>query len=233
MEVNCETDFVARGDVFLDLVNDVAMQVAASPDVRYVSIDDIPADFVAKEKALEAQKEDILSKPESVQEKMVEGRIAKTLKTLSLMDAPYIKDPNTTVAEHVKSMVAKIGENIQIRRFHRFNLGEGIEKKESNLAEEVAAQTAAFEAAAAKKAAEAPVAEEAPAAEEAAPAVQVSAALVKQLRESSGAGMMDCKKVRSVWAWRVVAVLCGAVLLLARGCCNHCYNSSNFLAWLS
>ncbi len=94
-------------------------QVAASPDVRYVSVDDIPSDFVEKEKALEAQKEDIMSKPENVREKMVEGRIAKTLKTLSLMDAPYIKDPNVTVSEHVKSMVAKIGENIKIRRFDR------------------------------------------------------------------------------------------------------------------
>ena len=143
VEVNCETDFVARGDRFKDLVNDVAMQIAACPNVEYVSVKNIPADMVAKEKEIEMGRDDLGNKPDNIKEKIVQGRIDKRLKELSLLDQPYIKDQNLTIEELVKQAIAELGENIQIRRFIRFNLGEGIEKEESNFADEVAAAVGA------------------------------------------------------------------------------------------
>lgn len=139
VEVNCETDFVARGDRFKDLVNDVAMQIAACPNVEYVSVADIPQEMVAKEKEIEMGRDDLGNKPANIKEKIVQGRIDKRLKELSLLDQPYIKDQNLTIEELVKQAIAELGENIQVRRFIRFNLGEGIEKAETNFAEEVAA----------------------------------------------------------------------------------------------
>ncbi|HIK33301.1 MAG TPA: translation elongation factor Ts [Oscillatoriales cyanobacterium M59_W2019_021] len=141
VEVNCETDFVARREEFQQLVRNVAMQVAACPNVEYVSVNDIPAEFVEKEKSIEMGREDLAKKPENVREKIVQGRIEKRLKELSLLDQPYIRDQNITVEELVKQTSGQIGEKIQVRRFVRFVLGEGIEKKEVNFAEEVAAQT--------------------------------------------------------------------------------------------
>ncbi|MBE9115438.1 translation elongation factor Ts [Lusitaniella coriacea LEGE 07157] len=140
VEINCETDFVARREEFQNLVRDVAMQIAACPNVEYVKVDDIPQAFSQKEKEIEMGREDLASKPENIREKIVQGRIDKRLKEMSLMDQPYIKDQSITVEELVKQTVAQIGENIQIRRFSRFILGEGIEKEESNFADEVAAQ---------------------------------------------------------------------------------------------
>lgn len=140
VEVNCETDFVARRDEFQALVRNVAMQVAACPNVEYVRVADIPPEVVAKEKEIEMGRDDLGNKPDNVKEKIVQGRIEKRLKELSLMDQPYIRDQNISVEELVKQTVAQVGENIQVRRFVRFVLGEGIDKKESNFAEEVAAQ---------------------------------------------------------------------------------------------
>lgn len=140
VEVNCETDFVARRDEFQALVRNIAMQVAACPNVEYVRVSDIPPEVVAKEKEIEMGRDDLGNKPDNVKEKIVQGRIEKRLKELSLMDQPYIRDQNISVEELVKQTVGQIGENIQVRRFVRFVLGEGIEKKESNFAEEVAAQ---------------------------------------------------------------------------------------------
>ncbi|HEY9878050.1 MAG TPA: translation elongation factor Ts [Leptolyngbyaceae cyanobacterium] len=140
VEVNCETDFVARRDEFKALVRDVAMQIAACPNVEYVKVSDIPSDIVSKEKEIEMGRDDLGNKPENIRAKIVEGRIEKRLKELSLMDQPFIKDQNITVEELVKQSVSQLGENIQVRRFSRFVLGEGIEKEESNFAEEVAAQ---------------------------------------------------------------------------------------------
>ncbi|MCW6035560.1 translation elongation factor Ts [Spirulina subsalsa FACHB-351] len=140
VEVNCETDFVARGDKFKALVRDIAMQIAACPNVVYVKSEDVDPEFVAKEKAIEMGREDLASKPENIREKIVQGRIDKQLKEMSLMDQPYIKDQTITVQELVKRTIADLGENIQVRRFSRFVLGEGIEKEETNFAEEVAAQ---------------------------------------------------------------------------------------------
>ena len=140
VEINCETDFVARREEFKSLAQDVAMQIAASPNVEYVRVDDIPEDMVAREKAIEMGRDDLGNKPDNIKEKIVQGRIDKRLKELSLIDQPFIKDQNMTVEELVKQAVAKLGENIQIRRFSRFILGEGIEKEEVSFAEEVAAQ---------------------------------------------------------------------------------------------
>ncbi|PSN17429.1 elongation factor Ts [filamentous cyanobacterium CCP5] len=141
VEVNCETDFVARREEFTGLVKDVAMQIAACPNVEYVRIEDIPSAIVEQEKSVEMGREDMANKPENIREKIVEGRIQKRLKELSLMDQPFIRDQNITVEELVKQSVAQLGENIQVRRFARFVLGEGIEKEETNFADEVAAQT--------------------------------------------------------------------------------------------
>ncbi|ACA99945.1 MULTISPECIES: translation elongation factor Ts [Cyanophyceae] len=140
VEVNCETDFVARGDIFKDLAKGIAMQIAACPNVQYVKVDDIPTEIADKEREIEMGRDDLAGKPDNIKEKIVEGRIAKRLKELSLMDQPYIRDQNMTVEELVKQSIATIGENIQIRRFQRFVLGEGIEKKEEDFAAEVAAQ---------------------------------------------------------------------------------------------
>jgi elongation factor Ts len=140
VEVNCETDFVARREEFQNLVRNVAMQIAACPNVEYVKVEDIPADVVEREKAIEMGKDDLGNKPENIKEKIVQGRIDKRLKELSLMDQPFIRDQNISVEELVKQTIAQLGENVQVRRFVRFVLGEGIEKVESNFADEVAAQ---------------------------------------------------------------------------------------------
>ena len=140
VEVNCETDFVARREEFQDLVRNIAMQVAACPNVEYVKVEDIPPEIAEKEKEIEMGKDDLAGKPDNIKEKIVQGRIEKRLKELSLMDQPYIRDQSISVEELVKQNVALLGENIQVRRFTRYVLGEGIEKEESNFAEEVAAQ---------------------------------------------------------------------------------------------
>ena len=138
LELNCETDFVARGDIFQSLLKDVSMQVAACPNVEYVSLDQIPKDIVEKEKQIEMGRDDLSGKPENIKEKIVEGRIAKRLNELVLLSQPYIKDSALTVEDLVKQAAAKIGENIKVRRFTRYTLGEGIEKNEIDFADEVA-----------------------------------------------------------------------------------------------
>ena len=141
VEVNCETDFVARGEKFKELVNNIAMQIAACPNVEFIKVEDIPVSIAAKEKEIEMGRDDLGNKPENIKEKIVQGRIDKRLKELALVEQPFIKDQNITIEELVKRSVAELGENIQIRRFTRFNLGEGIEKESLSFAEEVAAQT--------------------------------------------------------------------------------------------
>ena len=141
VEVNCETDFVARGDVFQELLRNVAMQIAACPGVEYVSTDQIPAEISEREKSIEMGRDDLEGKPEQMKVKIVEGRIGKRLKELALLDQPFIKDSAVTVAEMVKQVAGKVGENIQVRRFTRFTLGEGIEVEKSDFAAEVAAMS--------------------------------------------------------------------------------------------
>ncbi|MEC4806428.1 MAG: translation elongation factor Ts [Jaaginema sp. PMC 1079.18] len=140
VEVNCETDFVARREEFKNLVRDIAMQIAACPNVEYVSTEDVPQSFVAKEKEIEMGRDDLGNKPDNIKEKIIQGRIDKRLKEMALLDQAYIKDQSINVSELIKQTVAQLGENIQVRRFSRFTLGEGIEKEETNFADEVAAQ---------------------------------------------------------------------------------------------
>ncbi|MEB3173271.1 MAG: translation elongation factor Ts [Cyanobacteriota bacterium] len=142
VEVNCETDFVARGDLFQELLRNVAMQIAACPNVEYVSVDQIPAEVAEKEKAIEMGRDDLAGKPDAMKEKIVEGRIGKRLKELALLEQPFIKDSTMTVSEMVKQVAGKIGENVQVRRFTRYTLGEGIEVEKADFAAEVAAMQA-------------------------------------------------------------------------------------------
>lgn len=139
VEINCETDFVARGDLFQELVRNVAMQIAACPNVEYVSTDQIPQDVVEREKSIELGRDDLAGKKEEMKVKIVEGRIGKRLKELTLLDQPFIRDNTLTVGEMVKQAAGKTGENIQVRRFTRYTLGEGIEVEATDFAAEVAA----------------------------------------------------------------------------------------------
>ena len=143
VEVNCETDFVARGEIFQELIRNVAMQIAACPSVDYVKVDDIPAEVSEREKKIEMGRDYLAGKKEEMKEKIVAGRIGKRLKEMALLDQAYIKDSGMTVEEMVKQVAGKVGENIQVRRFVRFNLGEGIEIDKMDFAAEVAAMQAA------------------------------------------------------------------------------------------
>lgn len=151
IEVNCETDFVSRGEIFKQLVDDLAMQVAACPQVSYLATEDVSEEIVNKERELEMQREDLLSKPENIRSKIVDGRIRKRLDDFALLEQPYIKNDKMVVKDLVKQTIATIGENIKIRRFLRYNLGEGLEKKSQDFAAEVAAQTVVKEPPAAPK----------------------------------------------------------------------------------
>lgn len=124
IELNCETDFVARRPEFKDLAKSIAMQIASSLTLKYVSLKDIPESFIENEKRIESEKEDILKKPENIREKIVLGRVEKTLKEYTLLDQPYIKNQDITIEELIKQNIALLGENIQVARFSKFNLGE-------------------------------------------------------------------------------------------------------------
>lgn len=139
VEVNCETDFVAKTDGFRALVKDIAMHIAAT-NPTYLNRDEVPASVLEHEKTVLTEQARNEGKPEKIIEKMVVGRIEKYYKEVCLMDQEFIKDGDKTIAELITESIAKIGENISIRRFARFQLGEGIEKKEDNFAEEVMAQ---------------------------------------------------------------------------------------------
>jgi elongation factor Ts len=159
VEVNCETDFVAKRDEFRELVRNIAMQVAACANVECVSASEIPASAVEREKAIEMGRDDLAGKPDNIKEKIVQGRIDKRLNELVLLAQPYIRDQSITVEELIKQAIAQLGENIQVRRFQRFVLGEGIEKETVNFADEVAAQTGQATPEAAAPAPEAPAPE--------------------------------------------------------------------------
>ncbi|HHT63882.1 MAG TPA: translation elongation factor Ts, partial [Clostridia bacterium] len=140
VEVNCETDFVAKTDEFRQLCRDIAMQIAASKP-EYVSREDISPEVIAKEKEIIRAQALNEGKPEKVVDKMVEGRIEKFYKEVCLLEQPFIKDPDITVKDLITEKVSKIGENISVRRFVRYQVAEGIEKKSSDLAAEVQAMT--------------------------------------------------------------------------------------------
>jgi len=141
VEINCESDFVARGDEFQQLVKDVAMHVAAT-DPRYVRRDEVPADVLDKEREItrEQLKNDPknANKPEDVLNKIIDGRLNKFYEENVLVDQPFVKDPSKTVGELVAEKIASIKENITIRRFTRYKMGEGIEKRVDDFATEVA-----------------------------------------------------------------------------------------------
>ncbi len=138
LEINCETDFVAKTDGFKELARDVAMQIAATNPL-YVTKEEVPADQIEHEKEILRAQALNEGKPEKIVEKMVEGRIEKFYKEVCLLEQPFIKDADKTVRDLVTEKIAQIGENISVRRFARFQLGEGIEKKESDFAAEVMA----------------------------------------------------------------------------------------------
>mgnify|MGYP000306333595 CR=1 FL=1 len=139
IEVNTETDFVAKNEEFRAFVKDMAMQVAAS-NPKYVSIDEVPQEEIEKEREILRNQALNEGKPEHIVEKMVDGRIEKYYKEVCLLEQPFIKNPDIAVKELLAEKIAKIGENIKIRRFVRYEVGEGLEKREDNFAEEVAKQ---------------------------------------------------------------------------------------------
>jgi elongation factor Ts len=141
VEINCESDFVARGDDFQQLVKDVAMHIAAASP-SYLKREEVPADIVAKEKeiTLEQLKNDPknASKPAEVLDKIIEGRLNKFFEEVALLEQPFVKDPAKTIGELIAEKIATIKENITIRRFTRYKMGEGLEKKADDFASEVA-----------------------------------------------------------------------------------------------
>ena len=139
VEINCETDFVARTDEFQAFVKDICMQVAAANPLG-ITRDDVPANDIEKEKQIFRAQALESGKPEKIVDKIVTGRIEKFYAENCLMEQKFVKNPDLTVEELVKEMIAKTGENVSIRRFSRFLLGEGLEKRSCDLAQEVAAQ---------------------------------------------------------------------------------------------
>ncbi|MBT3318216.1 MAG: translation elongation factor Ts [Clostridia bacterium] len=140
VEVNCETDFVAKTPAFVDFVKDVAMQIAAAKPT-FLSSDEVPADEIEKEKEILRAQALNEGKPEKIVDKMVEGRIKKYFKEVCLLEQPFVKDPDKTVATLVMEKTAEIGEKIDIRRFTRYEMGEGLEKRQDDFVDEVMKQT--------------------------------------------------------------------------------------------
>lgn len=139
VEINCETDFVAKTDQFREFARDVAMHIAAS-NPRYVRREDVPGNEIEQEREILRNQALNEGKPEKIVDKMVEGRIAKYYEEFCLMEQSFIKDPDKTIETLVNEKISTIGENISIRRFVRYELGEGMEKKVDNFVEEVMAQ---------------------------------------------------------------------------------------------
>lgn len=139
VEVNSETDFVAKNEDFQNFVKDIAMQIAAV-NPKYVSRDDVPEEEIAREKDVLTQQAINEGKPEHIAEQIVKGRMDKFFEEICLLDQKFIKDSDVTVKDLLNDKIAKIGENLVIRRFVRFEVGEGIERIEEDFAEEVAKQ---------------------------------------------------------------------------------------------
>ena len=136
IEVNSETDFVAKNAEFRTFVRDMAMQVAAT-NPMYVSRDQVDQEVIEKEKEIFRQQAINEGKPEKIIDKMVEGRVEKYYKEICLLEQPFVKNPDVTVQVLLNTMISKIGENLSIRRFTRYEMGEGLQKKEDNFVEEV------------------------------------------------------------------------------------------------
>ena len=147
VEVNCETDFVAKGEGFLQFVHEVALQIAAAKPT-YVSKEEVPADVIAHEReiALAQINNDpkMASKPEAVKEKIIDGKIETYYKENVLLEQAYVREPSKQVKQLVVETTAKCGEKVSIRRFTRYEMGEGLEKKVDNFAEEINAAVASM-----------------------------------------------------------------------------------------
>lgn len=139
VEVNCETDFVAKTVEFQELARDLAMQIAASKP-EYISREDIPEKVLEREKSIYRTIAENEGKPAKIIDRIVEGRLDKFVQETCLLHQPFIKDPDQTVGELLRAKIAKIGENITVRRFARFERGEGLEKRKDDLAAEIAAE---------------------------------------------------------------------------------------------
>jgi elongation factor Ts len=139
VEINCETDFVGKTDSFREFARDIAMQIAAANPL-FVRREEVPTEALDKEREILRNQALNEGKPANIVDKMVEGRIGKYYEEYCLMEQSFIKNPDKTVSQLLNEKVATIGENITIRRFVRFELGEGLEKKQENFAEEVMAQ---------------------------------------------------------------------------------------------
>ena len=139
VEVNCETDFVAKTDEFKALVRDIAMQIAAA-NPKYVREEEVDPEEIAKEREIMRVKAINDGKPEKIVDKIVDGQIQKYLKEICLMDQPFVKDTDKTISDLVTEKIATIGENISIRRFVRYEMGEGLEKRQDDFVAEVMAQ---------------------------------------------------------------------------------------------
>lgn len=139
VEVNCETDFVAKNDDFKNFVRDVAMHIAASNPL-YINKEEVPQEEIEKEKSILKAQALNEGKPEKIVDKMVEGRIQKYFKEICLLEQPFVKNPDKTINDILNEKISKIGENIKIRRFTRYQMGEGLEKKDEDFAEEVKRQ---------------------------------------------------------------------------------------------
>jgi elongation factor Ts len=138
IEVNCETDFVAKNDKFQAFVRDIAMHIAASSP-QYVRREEVPTDVIEREKEIYRAKARETGKPDNIIEKIIDGQINKFFADVCVLEQPFIKDPDKTVQTCMNEIIAALGENISIRRFARFALGEGLARKESDFAAEVAA----------------------------------------------------------------------------------------------
>ena len=139
VEVNCETDFVAKTDAFQALCKDIAMQIAAS-NPKYVRREEVPADVIESEKSIAKQQAINEGKKPEFADKIVEGRLNKFYKEVCLMEQEFVKDPSKTIADLITEATLKIGEKISIRRFTRYEMGEGLEKRNDNFADEVMSQ---------------------------------------------------------------------------------------------
>lgn len=139
LEVNCETDFVARTDGFRDFVRNIALHIAATSPLS-VSAEEIPAHLIERERQVLTDKAREQGKKEDMIPKIVDGQIKKWIAENCLLEQTYVKNPDISIGDYLKETIAKTGENIVIRRFMRFELGEGIEKKQEDFAAEVAAQ---------------------------------------------------------------------------------------------
>ena len=143
LEVNCETDFVAKGDMFKNLVHDIALHIAAA-NPSYVTVEEVPAEVIEKEKSILRAQALEEGKPEKIVDKMVEGRIKTFYEDNCLLCQKFVKDSSKTIEQVVIEATAQIGEKISIRRFVRFEMGEGLQKKEENFADEIQAQVNAM-----------------------------------------------------------------------------------------